>query len=179
LLTTHVDASPASLAAREATQSDPVDPSAPGEVHIADELRDAFLSSLAQRNITIRFFSGAWETFDLQKTGGNYDLLMTSETIYRTESLVPLTRILDEGCPDSLTEKAAKLSVNDKSAAKEHETSPLCLVAAKVLYFGVGGGISEFVEFLSEKKPGRKGEATAVLEKVTNVGRRVLSIQWI
>jgi len=171
--------SPASAAARQASESEELDRAAPGEVHIADELRDAFLASLKARNIAVRFFSGAWDTFDLERSGGAYDLLVTSETIYRTESLVPLTRLLDEGCSAPLSAQAANLALDDEaSAVHGARAAPLCLVAAKVLYFGVGGGISEFVDFVENKKPGRKGRVETVLEKVTGVGRRVLSIQW-
>ncbi|KAH6914461.1 hypothetical protein BKA70DRAFT_667593 [Coprinopsis sp. MPI-PUGE-AT-0042] len=177
----HLDTSPASQSFLTESQSEGIDPSSPGELSVTKELKQAFLASLNARQISIRFFSGSWETFDLTRTGGNYDLLITSETIYRKDSLVALTKILDEGSApaDSLATKAMKnLSLkNDDERGIEEEA--LCLVAAKILYFGVGGGISEFVDFVTETKSGRKGDVRTVLEKLAGVGRRVLSIKWI
>ena len=50
----------------------------------------------------------------------------------------------------------------------------LCLVAAKVLYFGVGGGLSDFVEAI--QKVG--GTPEIVLERRVGVGRKVIRIHW-
>lgn len=52
--------------------------------------------------------------------------------------------------------------------------APLCLVAAKILYFGVGGGIAEFER--SVRVVG--GDLTNVLERTIGVGRRVMRIDW-
>jgi len=52
----------------------------------------------------------------------------------------------------------------------------LCLVAAKVLYFGVGGGVSEFVRTV-EGSPW-KGKVETVWEKIAGVGRSVMRIRW-
>ena len=114
-------------------------------------------------------------------TGGPYDLLITSETIYRKDSLVALTKILDEGCASSDSEATSalkNLSIDDNRHCADEETKARCLVAAKILYFGVGGGISEFVDFVTKKKSGRKGDVKTVLERLAGVGRRVLSIRW-
>ena len=53
----------------------------------------------------------------------------------------------------------------------------LCLVAAKVLYFGVGGGISDFIESVEKHQP-RAGTVESVLEKMAGVGRKVLRVRW-
>ncbi|TFK25243.1 hypothetical protein FA15DRAFT_703941 [Coprinopsis marcescibilis] len=175
-------ASPASQSYRQSLEKEEEEDSEEpqqDEVTITDELKAAFLSSLKDRHISLRFFSGSWETFDLEHTEGNYDLILTSETIYRTESLGPLTRILEDGCTESLSQKVSKLALADAQGRTGTATGAVVLVAAKVLYFGVGGGISEFVEFISKTKPGRKGRVDTVLDKITGVGRRVLRIHWI
>ncbi|KAJ8489435.1 hypothetical protein ONZ45_g13590 [Pleurotus djamor] len=98
----------------------PRDSTIPGELPITDELKHAFLDYHKRANISIRFFSGSWESFDLQRP---YDLLLTSETIYRMDSLPSLIALMRNAC---------------------RSAEGTCLVAAKVLYFGVGGGVSEF-----------------------------------
>ena len=57
----------------------------------------------------------------------------------------------------------------------------LCLVAAKVLYFGVGGGVSEFTKLIETpvKTTGRpRGKVEIVLERNVGVGRKVMNVQW-
>ena len=57
----------------------------------------------------------------------------------------------------------------------------LCLVAAKVLYFGVGGGVSEFTKLIEAptKTTGRpRGKVETVLERHVGVGRKVMNVQW-
>ncbi|KAF8314163.1 hypothetical protein F5887DRAFT_1167975 [Amanita rubescens] len=64
-------------------------PSIPSEITITPELKSAFLSSLEERGISLRFFARSWEAFDLTNTPPpqGYDIVLTSETIYRTETL--------------------------------------------------------------------------------------------
>ena len=52
----------------------------------------------------------------------------------------------------------------------------LCLVAAKVLYFGVGGGVAEFVRCVRDQ--GEGGTVEIVWEKTLGVERRVMSVRW-
>jgi protein-histidine N-methyltransferase len=59
----------------------------------------------------------------------------------------------------------------------------MCLVAAKVLYFGVGGGVSEFIHSvegsLQEGGQGKGfGKVETVWEKKGGVGRKVMSVEW-
>jgi len=49
----------------------------------------------------------------------------------------------------------------------------LCLVAAKVIYFGVGGGVKEFVEAVQEN-----GCVERVWERKEGVGRIIMRIIW-
>jgi len=148
-------------------------------------LKSAFQASLKEYNIHLRFFAGSWNDFYPHLTGGPYHLVLTSETIYRSDSLKPLIKLLRVACgchPQSgdLSEFIEqKLSLHPNPPFSSTEPEPyLCLVAAKVLYFGVGGGISDFVRTI-EGSPGQEiGKVETVWEKKTGVGRSVMRIRW-
>lgn len=174
-----------------ALQPPPASADRPGELLITPELKEAFLSTLSSLDLSIEFFSGSWETFSVAQTlgatgKGGYDVVLTSETIYRTESLPALTKVLKESLSsfpsvkpptssitsdttrgdNSLTEGMAKLSLAPRS--------PLCLVAAKVLYFGVGGGTTDFMREVERQG----GEVTVLLERKEGVGRKIMRTIW-
>lgn len=141
----------------------PVDTTTPGELPITPSLKIAFTSSLEQYCISLVFSSGSWEslTGHLKSGGVKYDVVLTSETIYRTEALPALVGLLRRACADS---------------------QPLCLVAAKILYFGVGGGVSEFLNTLQSNtmvERGCAGRAESVWERKVGVGRKILRIEWV
>ncbi|KAG9001561.1 hypothetical protein FRB94_004652 [Tulasnella sp. JGI-2019a] len=121
-----------------------------GELPITPSLLDAFRRSLDCRGVALKFYSGAWLNFDVSLSA-NCDLVLTSETIYRTSSVPALIRVLR-----STTRKC------------------LILLAAKVVYFGVGGGVREFVEAV--QKAG--GCTTLVWEMNDGVGRQVLRLSF-
>lgn len=75
-----------------------------------------------------RFFSGDWRSLEamLQKRNCKYNLILTSETIY------------NECNQDKL------LSIFDSCLG--HNPNCRILIAAKVHYFGVGGGLRQFEE---------------------------------
>ncbi|KAG2039172.1 hypothetical protein BDR03DRAFT_991870 [Suillus americanus] len=133
----------------------------PLELNISESLKDTFHQSLTTYGVHLRFFSGSWDTFDLQTSGGSYNLVLTSETIYRMESLPNLAAIMRGAC-------------NAEGSKDVHDY--LCLVAAKVLYFGVGGGVAEFVRCIRDLYKG--GTVETVWEKVQGVERRVMSVKW-
>ncbi|PFH48079.1 hypothetical protein AMATHDRAFT_49792 [Amanita thiersii Skay4041] len=144
--------------------SNTLGPSIPCEVNITPELKQAFLSALQERNISLCFFSGSWNQFNLEHVLDNaekrtYDVVITSETIYRTESLPSLINLLKLSCIGSnLT-----------------QTPYVCLVAAKVLYFGVGGGVNDFIQ-ASKEQIGTSVET--VWEHKEGIARKVLRIIW-
>lgn len=146
----------------EDDSSDPPDPSKPSELNITPELKTAFLQSLQERNISLRFFSGSWETFNFDILDGTrrYDLVLTSETIYRVESLPSLVNLLRSACG------------GDQMI--EDEACTMCLVATKAVYFGVGGGINDFTQAVQE----RKGRVESVWETTAGVKRKILSVTW-
>ncbi|KAJ7502507.1 hypothetical protein B0H11DRAFT_1712391 [Mycena galericulata] len=142
----------------------PADPSLAGELPITPALKSAFAASLAKHGIRLAFSSGSWESFqahlEAAGVGAAHDVVLTSETIYRTEALPALITLLRRACA----------------------ADALCLVAAKVLYFGVGGGVTEFSSTLGSKAMidrGCAGSAEAVWERKIGVGRKVLRIKWI
>ncbi|KAL0571240.1 large subunit of alpha-aminoadipate reductase, partial [Marasmius crinis-equi] len=148
----------------------PPDPTVSAEISITEELKTAFLSSLRERHISLRFFSGSWSTFDVDKTGGKYDLVLTSETVYRMESVPSLIDVIYHACEGQGGLDSLKISDNP---------SYLCLVAAKVFYFGVGGGVSEFIEAVrSREKLNRTPNIETVWEQSVGVGRKILRLLW-
>ncbi|KAG8729667.1 hypothetical protein FRC11_008257 [Ceratobasidium sp. 423] len=121
----------------------------PGDLAFTPALRSAFLDSLASYRIGLRFFSGPWDGF---RPTTPYDLVLTSETIYQPTSLPSLVRLLRDA-----TKPSGK-----------------CLVAAKMVYFGVGGGIREFEQAL--EKGG--GSARCVWEQREGVGRSIMQVMY-
>ncbi|KAF9459112.1 hypothetical protein BDZ94DRAFT_1058912 [Collybia nuda] len=146
------------------------DPCTPSELPITSELKQAFLQSLKERKISIRFFSGSWETFEVFASGGKYNIVLTSETMYETRSLPWLITLMKSACEQSLEDLASS-----QLSLKSHVGIPcLCLVAAKVLYFGVGGGVAEFLSALKD----HGGQGETVWEQKQGVGRKIIQVRW-
>ncbi|KAH7882322.1 hypothetical protein F5I97DRAFT_345881 [Phlebopus sp. FC_14] len=135
-------------------------------------LLGAFKTSLQSFGICLRIFSGSWDTFKLETTGGNYNLLLTSETIYRPVSLPSLISLMRDACQ--------VVSLSDSDRLQEGKHRYLCLVAAKIVYFGVGGGVPEFVRCIEQANNGEnvKARVDVVWEKTLGVSRQVMSIRW-
>lgn len=163
----------------------PPDAAEAGDLPLTPALLDAFRASLKDYGITLRFFSGSWETFDLASAGGRYDVVLTSETIYRTESLGPLVDLMWRACTyggsegkeetvEGLTKSTSEMSFEARQ--------PLCLVAAKLVYFGVGGGVAEFTKAVTNGVPSAaqrsKGAVETVWEKEDGVRRVLLGVKW-
>ncbi|KAJ7049950.1 hypothetical protein C8F01DRAFT_1181069 [Mycena amicta] len=152
--------SPASEEYRSATTDEtlpPPDPTSPGELAITHELKDAFVASLVKYNIRLKFFSGPWQSLASHLSDSDsekFNIVLTSETIYRLDALPALIQLL--------------------RVASGEQT--ICLVAAKVLYFGVGGGVAEFVGVLKTES---KAIARTVWERNMGVGRKILQIEWV
>ena len=102
-----------------------------------------------------------------------------------------MIHLLDEGSApggdlNALIRESERLSLQDGADGKRGlrergegaDSGYLCWVAAKVLYFGVGGGISDFIEAVQSRKPGRSGTVSTVLEKTAGIGRKVLRVEW-
>lgn len=182
----------------EATDADPtID--VPGELTFTPELLNAFQACLSEHKLHLRFFIGSWDGFDVASVWHSspsstadttkrsyYDIVLTSETIYRIDSLPALLRVL-RAASSVLTEKTleqqtAGLSL-DSSKLKRWEVQSMCLIAAKVLYFGVGGGVQDFIrtveggqEDVGEGKD--NGRVETVWERKDGVGRKIMRLSW-
>jgi len=173
------DCSPASKAYRSTEDPPRSEPqiSEPGEVSLTPELFAAFLASLQEYKIEVRLVAGSWNDMQAWVRSGQtaYDIILSSETIYRLSSLPTLISLLRTACEHGhnvegdniLSEQLSRLSLDSKAKA-------LCFVAAKVVYFGVGGGIDWFVKAV-ELSGGRCG---AVFDNPSGVSRRILQVVW-
>ena len=112
------------------------------ELDITPDLLSAFQQDLANRNITIDFISGAWSPAFVDFVATTQDphqykqtLILASETIYAPASLTPFSETL--------------LQLLRRSAGEEQQRARArALIAAKKVYFGVGGGVDEFLAVL-------------------------------
>ncbi|PWW79268.1 hypothetical protein C7212DRAFT_288447 [Tuber magnatum] len=127
-----------------------------GDLDVTESLTAAFLSDLSRRGIALDFVSGGWgvEMTELLKPASPYDLALGSETIY-SPSTTPLFA-------DVLLE-----------ALKGGEGSGL--VAAKQIYFGVGGSVTDFVN-LVRSKDSNVQIRVVMEEKEVGVGRSIVKI---
>jgi protein-histidine N-methyltransferase len=136
------------------------------ELDITPELVDEFKNDLARRGISIDFISGGWSpefvdlVFSHSSSGDCKTLVLASETIYSPATLTAFSETL-----------LALLRRSSTPAAKTR-----ALVAAKKVYFGVGGGVDEFLAVLKIVC----GDELQVQEKLDvqseGVGRVVLEI---
>jgi UPF0558 protein C1orf156 len=74
------------------------------------------------------FMAGDWSAVEeyIVKTGLKYDLILSCETIYNLDNYGKLLKLIKNS-----------LSVKGKA-----------LIGAKSYYFGVGGGVEEFIQFV-------------------------------
>lgn len=139
------------------------------ELDITPELLDNFTTDLARRGISVSFISGAWslEFVDLlfassTLTRNQKVLVLASETIYSPSSLKPFSETL--------------LALLRRADATSSTARCRALVAAKKVYFGVGGGVDEFLAVLS----GLAGNEIYVHPRIDvqseGVGRVILEI---
>lgn len=107
-----------------------------GELEITEELLDSFQNWLKLTGLTIYGVSGPWSTEFSRTLDGILDhqekLILASETIYQPSSLPLFTEVL--------------LNILQRSSPQAPECR--ALVAAKKVYFGVGGGVDEFLSCL-------------------------------
>jgi protein-histidine N-methyltransferase len=128
-----------------------------GDIDITPELLQSFTKWLAAAKVQIVGISGAWgeefgglvkRVFDGDK-GENSSrmeselLVLASETIYEPDSLRAFTRTLLDILEHSIADAADGNGRHGRARA---------LIAAKKVYFGVGGGVDEFLAVLTEMK---------------------------
>lgn len=119
-----------------------------GEINLTAELIDECAADLAKRGVAVHFVSGGWSPQFVQLVGQPFDLVLASETIYSLDSIVAFTDVL--------------------AAVK----GKLALVAAKKVYFGVGGGVIEFQRQLDKRQLSHH-----VVLETGSVGRVVLAVE--
>ncbi|KAH8433649.1 protein-histidine N-methyltransferase [Aspergillus melleus] len=135
------------------------------ELDITPELIESFQNDLASRGITIEFISGAWSPafvdLVLSSPGkaNSRTLILASETIYSPASLGAFS--------ETLLALLRAVEGNKQSRA---------LIAAKKVYFGVGGGVDEFLEVLKSVGGGEMEVTEQLNIESEGVGRVVLEI---
>ncbi|KDQ10492.1 hypothetical protein BOTBODRAFT_190467 [Botryobasidium botryosum FD-172 SS1] len=158
------------------------------EIELSPELLGAFTASLSEHHVEFRFFTGSWASLadalpiihesDMERQNDQplYDLVFTSETIYRLESLPSLIRLLRAGTSTSSQSSVAETPERLRTLSSlSISQSPRCLVAAKLLYFGVGGGVDSFVQQVEQQG----GKVQTVWEENEGLWRRIMRIEWV
>ncbi|KAI9756152.1 MAG: hypothetical protein M4579_003965 [Chaenotheca gracillima] len=148
-----------------------------GDLDVPPSLRDSFQKELSELGISIRAISGAWspEFSSLLSTPSTAQtpqntLILASETIYAPNSLAPFLDVL----VSALRAGSGAVQGGSDVAIAQGPARARALVAAKRMYFGVGGGVDEFVRafeaktlgdgFVKEVKSVGGGVARVVLE---------------
>lgn len=113
-----------------------------GELELSPEVLGGFKQSLSSNQITLSFLSGAWssEFVELLYRSGipadlpdtTKTLLLGSETIYSPFALESFS--------------GALLSILQRERRERAGGEARALIAAKRLYFGVGGSLDDFVD---------------------------------
>lgn len=135
-----------------------------GELELDDALLAQFDDALRAKQIQLRFFSGGWDTLSITDDQvPPADVLLTSETVYAVPRLPSLCDVLQQASWPTLL---------DAPNAGLAPRTTLCLVAAKVLYFGVGGGTQAFHIQLAR----HRGWSIPCRQITTGVGRVVLRV---
>ncbi|KAL8678570.1 MAG: hypothetical protein Q9186_005073 [Xanthomendoza sp. 1 TL-2023] len=139
--------------------------SEPGDLDITSDVLLSFRQALTERNVVIRALSGSWGSeFSSQAIPESAEgledvLILASETIYSPKSTLAFTETL--------------LDLMRKS--QEGGGRATALVAAKKVYFGVGGGVDEFLYVMKEL--GGAGEIVWSTEGMgSGVGRCILEV---
>ena len=105
------------------------------ELLLTHALLEGFKNQLSYFNITLKFISGPWGRQFLNLLSQDaIDLVISAETIYSPNSQLLVSEII--------------LHILSASSSK----IPLALVAAKNMYFGVGGSVVDFVSYLHKIK---------------------------
>jgi len=135
---------------------------AEGELEIDAGLVQNFLATLESYGITLSFFSGAWSPEFVRLVNdkmGSRPACLTiigAETIYSPAAL--------KSFADTLISLLETMPGDDKTS----------LVAAKKVYFGVGGSMEDFCDTVRA----RGAEVELIREESDGVRRAVVEVKW-
>ena len=144
-------------------------PEPAGDLEITPDLLSRFIKDLSEKAIYISGISGTWNGAftDLlvpfensQRRSRIETIFLASETIYSPKSVHAFTQVL----------------LKALESAEETHGRGRAFVAAKKFYFGVGGGVDEFLKVLSEL--GGRG-VTIWESKDEGVGRVIVEVQRV
>lgn len=133
----------------------------PDQTLDTSNLLNTIVDDLAQRNITFNFVSGAWSADFVSAVQEPYSssslssktlvtIILASETIYSPASLPSFTETLLSLLRPTHAQAHNNLS-GSGAAAAVLRSRQRAFIAAKQIYFGVGGGVDEFVGLVEEK----------------------------
>jgi protein-histidine N-methyltransferase len=113
-----------------------------GELEVTTDIKTAFVNALAASHISLSFLSGGWSPdfvellYEPQASppglGEHQTLIVGAETIYSPFAQAAFTEIL--------------LQILQREATKSPSRKAVGVIAAKRLYFGVGGSLDDFVD---------------------------------
>jgi len=112
---------------------------ADGELEIDSAVIKEFLTTLADHHVRLSFFSGAWSPDFVRIVRGNMTASQSSLTIIGAETIYS---------PAALKSFAETLMDLLETLPDGEKTS---LVAAKRVYFGVGGSMEDFCDMVRTK----------------------------
>lgn len=139
-----------------------------GELEINEHVVGSFKRFLISSNITLSFVSGGWSSDFVNLiygdpsvpsngkadgSGGGHTLIMGAETIYSPFALTSFTDTL--------------LAILERERQGDAGRLAVAIVAAKRLYFGVGGSLDDFVDKISGL-----GAAVSMMREETEGVRR-------
>lgn len=133
-----------------------------GELELDETVLNDFLASLKSCGITLSFFSGAWSPEFVSLVVGNMAsepirlTIIGAETIYSPAAL--------KSFADTLVALLETMPSNDKTA----------LVAAKKVYFGVGGSMEDFCDAVRA----RSARVEQIREESDGVRRSVVEVHY-
>lgn len=135
------------------------------ELDLTSEVLQAFKDSLSSNQISLLFLSGAWSptfvellsssvpSIPTESAGGVYTLVMGAETIYSPFALESFASTL--------------LAILEQQRQSHPGGQATAIIAAKRLYFGVGGSLDDFVDKMKSL-----GTAVETLREETQGVRR-------
>lgn len=129
-----------------------------GEIEITAELLQAFHNKLASSKVSLHFFSGCWGPEFVSYVTSSMPVATTSSIILAAET------IYSPAATTFFTDALMEILKAQNSSA---------LVAAKKVYFGVGGSIEDFCDTVRAKS----GTVEQIREEADGVRRAIIEVR--